>query len=388
MTLRPARALVLAALLVPAGTRAACPSATSVTELGIRRFDEQQLVGTKNTATVGEPARHVRVLVAVSGVAPAPWILVVRDAKQRVVQVLRNSDFMMQSERWTVRVSGGIAQFDLYAPPTDTLRIRLRDYILMPEGAAHPLYSARDPSAPAYRFLYEASVDASTRRLGDAVGLLTSSFGQTSWCCSGVLIAPDLFLTNWHCGAPTVDHPEEVWSRTVCSNSFVDMSWDDDPSAPDDRAREYRCTAVVESDRALDFAILRLAPVTAEPLYDRPAVVAADPPDPGPVRIIHHPTCLPKRVTTDCVLLQGNSPNWVDPAAASDALHDCDTERGSSGAPVFDADGRVTALHHRGYELDDTCHPTAYENRAVRLQDILHALRAKNSPVVRRMVIR
>jgi len=72
-------------------------------------------------------------------------------------------------------------------------------------------------------------------------------------------------------------------------------------------------------------------------------------------------------------------PGWRNAAAKTEILHSCDTEGGSSGAPVFDEEGNLAALHHLGYETPPggKCD---YQNKAVKILDILGFLR-KNRDV-------
>ena len=52
----------------------------------------------------------------------------------------------------------------------------------------------------------------------------------------------------------------------------------------------------------------------------------------------------------------------------TDFTHTCDSAGGSSGAPVFDAEGHLVGLHHYGFAEAQVQEWT--ENRAVRLERI------------------
>jgi V8-like Glu-specific endopeptidase len=58
--------------------------------------------------------------------------------------------------------------------------------------------------------------------------------------------------------------------------------------------------------------------------------------------------------------------------AGTEITHRCDTEPGASGAPVFDANGRLIALHHLGFKRNDRCEPLDRVNKAVEIRHILN----------------
>ena len=204
------------------------------------------------------------------------------------------------------------------------------------------------------------------RRSGDRVGFLigrdeTEKDGRTqrvNWCCSGVLLTQSLLLTNWHCGGMSASAPAQVWRDAsenqpgTCDSVLVNMSWDDGGTV-----REARCTKVELKSKGLDYALVRVAPVAGS----MPALAAGKPitfasarPAFGAfLRMVHHPECLPKRVSYNCRVVKAARPSWDASAqlGATEFEHDCDSEGGSSGAPVFDTAGALVGLHHLGHEL-------------------------------------
>src|SRR5262249_27937575 len=91
-------------------------------------------------------------------------------------------------------------------------------------------------------------------------------------------------------------------------------------------------------DRQLDYAVLRLVARAGRPplrlattrLVKRPRVYT-------PVNIIQHPDGSPKRIAL--------RNNLITASTETQLLYSPDTNRGSSGAPVFDASWTVVALH-------------------------------------------
>src|SRR5687768_17313398 len=144
-------------------------------------------------------ARYVRVRFTVEDAPDCDWFFTVRDSMHRPIQVFSIGDFKTVTTRWTHRVDGAQALFDMV--PCEGGRapaIKFVEYVWMPAVADNPYYSLQS-KVPAYRDLTAA--DTALRRYGDIVGFLVSSFDRASWVCSGVMRTPDLLLTNWHCGA-------------------------------------------------------------------------------------------------------------------------------------------------------------------------------------------
>ena len=247
----------------------------------------------------------------------------------------------------------------------------------MPEKADKPYYSTKG-SKPDWQELFSSdlnSVPPKVRSWGDSVGMLTSFTGSSvdgykTWCCSGVVIATEpktLFLTNFHCGGPK-EWGESLWSDDICSNTIVDMSWDNDAVS-----MEYVCKHVVKVDPQLDAAVLEIVPKmlgasAAKPVRVRTSPVGAD----ETLLMIHHPQCLPKQISQGCMAGQA-LPNWKNSALTTDFSHRCDSEGGSSGAPLFDKEGHLVGLHHLGYAeaSPDKCDNV---NKAVSIPSLLEFL--------------
>ena len=122
----------------------------------------------------------------------------------------------------------------------------------------------------------------------------------------------------------------------------------------------------------MDIAVLRLKALDADgpplPVHIRKAPVSND-----ILTIVHHPACEGKRINSkSCFVRDANCQGWQN-SNKVDFTHRCDTEPGSSGAPIFDRDGLLVGLHHRGFEKnqDGVC---VKDNKAVKMSEILKVL--------------
>jgi hypothetical protein len=290
----------------------------------------------------GDLTRYFRALIAIKSPLRAKWQLTIRDSHLRPLEAFSWHDTQDQTTRWTRRLDGrSPTYFDLMSDKG--VEIEIRQVIVMPESAQNPYYSVQTPGS--YGFIPLENADTGRRFLGDYVGVLMSSWDRRSWCCSGVAVDNDLFLTNWHCGGDSDSMTDDgFWSADVCANTIIDMSWDGDSVD-----REYVCTGVVEKSKAKDFALLRVKPRHGEDSLRVPTIRRAAVIDGEGIIIVHHPACRPKQISLNCSAKTGGVPGWVT-AEKSDFTHNCDTEGGSSGGAVFDLSNKLVGIHHLPFE--------------------------------------
>ncbi|WP_433292279.1 trypsin-like peptidase domain-containing protein [Actinoplanes sp. CA-030573] len=168
---------------------------------------------------------------------------------------------------------------------------------------------------------------------------------------TGFRIGPDLLLTNWHvldrATAVTADFDYE-------DGSVAATTVGTDPGS-------------IVGDREDDWAVIR----TSEPLPGRWPIVrldAAAAPVPGErAFIVQHPDGQRKRL--------GFVRNQISDVDERVVHYLTDTEAGSSGAPVFDAAGRLIALHHAGGRPQEVFgRPPTVKNEGIRIERVVAGL--------------
>jgi hypothetical protein len=338
-----------------------------------RRSNPEKLVKRDQTVSVGtqqDRIRYFRLELRREASSTDQGVLVVKDDNLRVVDVFRLSDLPIASPVWTRRGTGNQATLRFVVPDGQTPAVTVVRTIGMPFEAdpTHTYYSLQVEGHEQYHDVYPASDGTASgsplaKRVADSVGFLQASYegGEQTWCCSAVAVDTDLLLTNWHCGGDASMQFERFWDDDVCRQTLIDMSWDGDRES-----REYQCTRVAK-DRALDLALIRVRGIDgAEPLV--PIRLADTEPSSGIVGLLHHPQCKRKQVTESCQI-RTLGPN--ESAQATEFTHDCDSEGGSSGAPVFDQSGRLVGLHHAGFRREETtCKALDKVNRGIRLAEL------------------
>lgn len=247
---------------------------------------------------------------------------------------------------------------------------RLRAYLArrrkgtVPRGAE----AVQGPSDDFQRsaFLVEG---AEVRR---AIGLVEVNDPRSSTQGSGFLISPRLFITNHHvirdmmaarAASVTFDRESDKFLRPLPISTYLF-----DPDA----------FFVTSPEQELDYTLLALgARVTGivEPgeLGYLPLAGGEDRHAIGmPLNIIQHPNGFPKMIAVRNNLLTYRGETTL--------LYDTDTEVGSSGAPVFNDEWDVVALHHYGTPFralgDDSATPEQ-ANEGIRVSAIVAHLKSQ-----------
>jgi V8-like Glu-specific endopeptidase len=312
-----------------------------------------------------QDARHIRLRIKAQAPGSCDWKLMLRDERFRPVQLLAPADLPRGRTVWSARIFGSRAYLDLLdcPPGSSGPDVQSDQHIWLPKKSENPQYSIKDKNGTAdWKPLGLSGLSATQMRQGDSVGMLlaTTADETTNWTCSGVLVADDLFLTNWHCIERLSDH-----NAGTMQGLIIDMGWDGDSTSQD-----YQVLALEHGEPSLDFAFLKVAPRGKDGAA-RPVALRRAAPVEEDVSVVHHPEGQEKMISASgCRVVKLNYPTDDAPSLS----HTCDTTGGSSGAPVFDRAGHVMALHFCGFnEANDVNR----FNRAVRIDRIVAWLNAK-----------
>ncbi len=159
---------------------------------------------------------------------------------------------------------------------------------------------------------------------------------------SGALIGPDLFITNNHV----------IESETDAATMGVEFGYEygDDNSYPAPVHHPFEPVRFFCTDVELDFTVVAVANRNGTPpgrTYGTVRLIGAT----GKavkaefLNVIHHPNGDPKRISIRDNQMVAQDDLWV--------RYRSDAERGSSGAPVFNDQWEVVALHHGGVPVRD-----------------------------------
>lgn len=257
---------------------------------------------------------------------PRPtWALVVLGGDNRVAWSHSSADGAAV-DFWSDELQGGVAKIEVYSTEANSAlrlsidKIAISTPVTRPEAITPP--DSRAPIRTQSRRI---------RDLGRAVARLRFvGDDDRGYYCTGVLVAPDLLMTNHHC----------LRSDGERRSTLVDFDFDSDNAV----SQTLRLKSLVIGDPRLDFAIYRLSRVLADraplKLYEGEVVQGQA------LIVIQHPAGQPKQVS----ILDCRVSDPVAPAASTDFSHLCDTLGGSSGSAVLDErTGLMLGLHHIGF---------------------------------------
>ncbi len=212
---------------------------------------------------------------------------------------------------------------------------------------------------------------ASRRR---AVGLVEVSLGPNYRTGTGFLVSPKLFLTNFHvlptredARAGVVYFDKEVGDYAISTVTTYRLD-------PD----QFYLASPEEG--GLDYALVAVGPKVSGPatIEELGFCPLSNSPDRHRIgmntNIVHHPDGRPKQISirNNYLLARGQ--------AGKTLWYSTDTETGSSGAPVFNDDWDVVALHHYGHPFaeiqPDQGQMPAFANEGIRISAIYKDLEA------------
>lgn len=204
------------------------------------------------------------------------------------------------------------------------------------------------------------------RLQGPVARLLLIQENLPAWC-TGFLISDNMMLTNRHC----------VRSQTECNDLKVQFNYHLNVTDRITNISQYNCLKFTPelANEMLDYTFIQIEGNPGSKFgkvlldVDENNVQISDKSE---LLIIQHPAGAPKKIAQiNCTV--GNS--LVDGIIVkSDFSHTCDTRGGSSGSPVFNAQGVLVGLHHYGFAEGGTWS----ENRAVLISKIYSDLEEKN----------
>ncbi len=323
--------------------------------------------------------RYFRVLVKLQEPGGDRWQLVIRDVNQHVLEVFGPEDFANREVILSGRHATNILVFDLNSGGEEAPLIRLRQEILMPDAVdGISYYSRQVEGIDNWKALFDPTVPFMRRHWGDNVAFVMVGIheGSAPATCSGIVLPPHYLLTNWHCGPAFNGQNEEIpgafWSPPICERTQLDLSWDDDTIS-----REFGCERVLATSQDLDYALLRIRPLEGSASIGPVSIAAST--DTPTLAMVHHPAAAKKVISGDCAIPDRALPSWLGKVEGATLTHQCDSEGGSSGAPMFDRKGKLVALHHLGFEIDPATGQCDQKNKAIWMKFILEDIERKLS---------
>ncbi len=197
--------------------------------------------------------------------------------------------------------------------------------------------------------------------------------GNVTFSGTGWLLTKELLITNHHVINAREDAEADASDadiRLQGANTSVDFDFNSDNMVP---VTVYS-KSLEAFNEELDFAILRLkVPLDRVPSarFPQEILVAADS---IPVNIIQHPFGHSKKVAL--------RNNHIFKTAYPKVFYFTDTEKGSSGSPVFDDSWKIIALHRASQLVEDVSYQgksTGWVNEGIQLKAIFEWLKAEHA---------
>jgi V8-like Glu-specific endopeptidase len=294
------------------------------------RTDSAGLIARKIVAEQGVSSLRLHFVV---GTAGSPWVLLVRSLNGNVLWQA-TSDNAAEGELWSdeIAVSEAVVELISFAPK-NPVQLTI-DYAIVARPGIPPLSHVGEPQFESIEFqepwIKQAGKSAVRLRF-------VSDSNRRAYVCTGFLVSSRLVITNRHC----------ISSDSEMRSTLIDFDFDKGGGMPSSTLRAVRRVASGNAS-ALDYTVLEL-----EQSVLRTPLVFSDTRDASKGQklvVIQHPGGRAKEVSLVDCNVRDTSVTGMD-KRLTDFGHGCDTEGGSSGAPVLDRQTRkVVGLHHLGFE--------------------------------------
>src|SRR5262245_12797684 len=208
-----------------------------------------------------------------------------------------------------------------------------QNVLTLPQASAVVL-EAQIAENPNFEPVSGYSAEDSIRVLSRPVGRLDIRRERALITCTASLVSDDKILTNYHC-VPGADEDRRKYGTITAAALLLGFIT---PDAATERF-EVDTTPLAQSPAPIDFALLH---VNGEPgsHWGVVALASSAPAVGESLTVFHYPLGQPMQVTrARCMVQRIPAPDRM--------RHTCDTEPGSSGAPIFFGD-HVIGLHHSG----------------------------------------
>ncbi len=292
-------------------------------------FDEISLAG----------ADYIRLLLRTEG-APFPddARLVIFGAMDQSLEI--GLATLPEAGQWTPLLPFGRARLALVSDSTlpDTGALVIESIAIQSTKLARYSTYGENQLTP----INNPEVPAELQALGPPVALLSFVEGGFARTCSGFLIEPDQLMTNEHC----------IRDQETCASMTAVFGYEYDQNGRLGIGAQASCAGVetLRINEALDVSVVSLdRPM--DDVYGQVEILPTDTEPEMPIVVVQHPGSQPKQISVlDCAAGEIRVAGRGD---ATDFTHTCDTSGGSSGAPVFDRQGRLVGLHHFGFQDGD-----------------------------------
>lgn len=272
------------------------------------------------------------------------WFITFSDASGEELQQV-TSENLGTAIVWSKRFIGNKIDIRLHCETCPHVSVRQLAVQGQPPAQPQGITTSRNDLWPVKR------VDAWVQSAAKSVVHLsyTRTVSQNRSVCSGFYISSTQLITNAHCFGDLSE---------ACS---AEISFDFDEGDYPSGSSPTRVKRLLAVDQRLDVALVETDPLAGgrEPLQiEAPRLKSND-----DLVVIQHPLGGSKKVAwKSCRVTDPDVPGR-DGKSEIDLSHFCNTEKGSSGSPVFDRRTRtVVGVHH----LEFSKAATAWWNRAVR----------------------